>query len=297
MPGLYCIGSPTSDAPVLVTANYKLTLDSLRKELGGLNLWILVADTRGINVWCAGGKGTFSAEEIGFQVERAKVKEVVKHRELLLPQLGANGVNGQALKKICGFRGKFGPIRAADIPGYLASGTASEQMRSVSFSLGERAALIPLELCIVWKPLLIASLIFFILSGISPSFFSFSAALHRSVSLVMATCSAILLGAAGVPLLLPWIFPRRFWLKGMLLGLLGGGLVLGLSGLGNGLVEKSALLLWMGACSSYLAMNFTGSTPYTSLSGVSQEMTRGLAVQLTASGLSAVLWIVGGFLN
>ena len=58
-PGLYGVGTPDDQAPVLVTANYKLSFDSLRKELKSVNAWILVLDTRGINVWCAAGKNLF----------------------------------------------------------------------------------------------------------------------------------------------------------------------------------------------------------------------------------------------
>ena len=91
-PGLYCIGEPNTTSPVLVTANYKLSFDALRKELVGINAWLLVIDTRGINVWCAAGKGTFSAEEIAYQVHKANLDQIVTHTEILLPQLSANGV-------------------------------------------------------------------------------------------------------------------------------------------------------------------------------------------------------------
>ncbi len=94
-PGLYGLGAAEGDSPVLVTANYKLSFDALRRELAGSNVWILVVDTRGINVWCAAGKGTFSAEEIAYQVARAQLDQIVSHRELLLPQLSANGVAAQ----------------------------------------------------------------------------------------------------------------------------------------------------------------------------------------------------------
>lgn len=36
-PGLYAVGSPDQNSPVLVSANYKLSFDVLRKELGGIN--------------------------------------------------------------------------------------------------------------------------------------------------------------------------------------------------------------------------------------------------------------------
>ena len=56
---------------MLVTANYKLSFDSLRFALATIDAWLLVTDTRGINVWCAAGKGTFSASEVCEVVRRS----------------------------------------------------------------------------------------------------------------------------------------------------------------------------------------------------------------------------------
>ncbi len=63
-PGLYKIGNPDSQSDVLLSANYKLSFDMLRKELDGMNLWMLVVDTKGVNVWCAAGKGNFGTDDI-----------------------------------------------------------------------------------------------------------------------------------------------------------------------------------------------------------------------------------------
>lgn len=92
-PGLYGVGNPEPDSPVLVTANYKLTVDTLRKHLAGIDAWILVLETHGVNVWCAAGKGTFSTTELIYRVQQNELQKVVSHRELILPQLGATGVS------------------------------------------------------------------------------------------------------------------------------------------------------------------------------------------------------------
>jgi len=63
-PGLYAVQAPSADSPVLVSANYKMSFDRLRSQLAGIDAWILALDTRGINVWCAAGKGTFGTDEI-----------------------------------------------------------------------------------------------------------------------------------------------------------------------------------------------------------------------------------------
>lgn len=295
-PGLYCTGTPTTESAVLVTANYKLSFDALRKELSKINCWILVIDTRGINVWCAGGKGTFSAEEIAYQVDKAELARIVSHRNLILPLLSGNGVAAQDLKKRCGFRGRFGPVLASMVPEFLQTGTNSEKMSSITFSLKERAVLIPLEICMLWKQLLGAVALFFILSGISTTIFSFQAAINRGSTLLLATLGAIIAGAIATPLLLPWIPFRQFWLKGATVGAMCAIVFLFFAGSPFILAEKAALFLWITSCSSYLAMNFTGSTPFTSLSGVEKEMRRGLPFQLGSSLAGVLLWTLSPFM-
>ena len=295
-PGLYCTGKPDKSSPVLVTANYKLSFDALRKELSSQSSWILVIDTRGINVWCAGGKGTFSAEEIAYQVQKAGLDTIVNHRLLILPQLCANGVALHKLKTLCGFRGQFGPIKAADLTEYLTTGSANERMRSVTFDMGERAVLIPLEICMLWKQILLLSLFFFTISGISQEFFSLDLALQRGTSLTLGTLLGIFSGAILAPLLLPWIPSRQFWVKGIITG---GAVAVLYSTVKPSIlstVDTVAIMLWVVSCSSYLAMNFTGSTVYTSLSGVEKEMRKGLIFQ-AASALSAILiWLINAFI-
>ncbi len=295
-PGLYCTGEPDRNSPVLVTANYKLSFDALRQELGSQHSWILVVDTRGINVWCAGGKGTFSAEEIAYQVKKANLHEILDHRYLILPQLCANGVALHKLKTLCGFRGKFGPIKATDLTLFLQTGSASEEMRSVTFDIKERAVLIPLEICMLWKQFLLITLFFFILSTISKDFFSLDLALQRGTILTLATLLGIFSGAVITPLFLPWIPARPFWIKGAITG----GVVM----IFYSMVKPSALstldfiaiILWVISCSSYLAMNFTGSTVYTSLSGVEKEMRKGLIFQIALALVVIVLWLVSAFI-
>jgi len=93
-PGLYAIGKPDGNSPVLVSANYKLTFDVLRKNLVGLDCRLLILDTKGVNVWCAAGKGTFGTDELVNRIQATGLSEVVTHKRLILPQLGASGVNG-----------------------------------------------------------------------------------------------------------------------------------------------------------------------------------------------------------
>jgi len=56
-----------------------------------------------------------------------------------------------------------------------------------------------------------------------------------------------------------------------------------------------ALILFTISISSYLAMNFTGATPFTSPSGVEKEMKQYIPVQLATLVLSFGLWIYSAF--
>ncbi len=294
-PGLYCLGNPTHESPVLVSANYKLSFDSLRGRLAGIDAFILVADTRGVNVWCAAGKGIFSADEVALLVERTALAERVSHRRLILPQLAAPGVAAHTLKKNCGFSAVFGPVRAADIKKFLAAGMkCDEAMRSVTFTLGERATLTPVEVYLALKPLFFAIIFLFVLAGIGADFFSFERGLARSVPAAVATAVGLFSGAVFTPVFLPWVPGRQFWLKGMEVGALAGA---GFCYWHDGGMANIGLALWVAALCSYLAMNFTGATPFTSLSGVKKELPRGLACQIVLAAVGLGLWLAAPFIR
>jgi hypothetical protein len=294
-PGLYGIGHPDAAAPVLVTANYKLTFDILRSHLAGTDAWILVLDTHGINVWCAAGKKTFSTKEVVKRVRECRLDEVVDHRRLVLPQLGATGVDGRQVRRSCGFEVLWGPIRSEDLRSYLSSGfTAASDMRKVTFTLVERAVLVPVELAAVPKPLLWTCLAALVMSGIGREVFSLQAAWTRGGAMIAACLAGIFCGAVVTPLLLPWLPGRPFAGKGALVGAVGGLLLVLLAG-PLALLEGAALLLLTTAVSSYLAMNFTGSTPFTSPSGVEKEMRRAMPLQGAAVGLFAAMWLGSAF--
>ena len=85
-PGLYAVGEARPESPVFVTANYKMTFDLLRRALAGIDGWILVLDTKGINVWCAAGKGTFGTDELVGRIEASGLAGVVTHRQVIVPR-------------------------------------------------------------------------------------------------------------------------------------------------------------------------------------------------------------------
>jgi hypothetical protein len=265
-PGLYAVGKPDASSPILVTANYKLTFDSLRKYLESIHAWILVLDTKGVNVWCAAGKGTFGTEELIRRIKSVKLSSVMKNRTIILPQLGAPGVAAHIVTAQTGFKVVYGPIRAADLPKFLANGLRTDPaMRNITFKFKERLAVVPVELVQSWKMALAALVYLIILRLVSGNLLSWS-----TVGSFLPYLAAIIMGCAVVPALLPFVPGKSFALKGWLAGIVGTFIFTWFYGYST--VNAIAYLLILPAISAYLALNFTGCSTYTSLSGVKKEM-------------------------
>ena len=296
-PGLYGVGNPDKTSEVLVTANFKLTFDHLRRELENINAWILVLDTRGVNVWCAAGKGTFSTKELVKRIKLCSLEKVVDHKRVIVPQLGATGVAARTVKKESGFRVVYGPVRAKDIPAFLVSNRkADKKMRMVTFTFIERLILTPVELNMILKPALITSVVLILLSGFGPGIFSFSSAFGRGLVAVLALVVGIISGAVITPTLLPYIPFKEFAAKGIISGAVFAALLfLMISSSIFVVAAFISLFLFIVVISSFLSMNFTGATPFTSPSGVEKEMKRYIPIQAVALVLSTGLWIYSAF--
>jgi hypothetical protein len=288
-PGLYALGQPDEAAPVIVTANYKLTFDAVREALAGRNLWILVLDTKGINVWCAAGKGTFSTMELISRVIDARLEQIVSHQTVIVPQLGAVGVAGHAVRATTGFRVKWGPVDIRDLPAYLDSDLKpAEGMRRVEFPTRDRAVLIPVEISTLWSAKVLAGIAVAVIVALTLGGMATQGLASVGAAMLVAGLAGILAGAVLVPLLLPWIPGRAFALKGGIVGALLGALVAyGWYGV-LGTTGAVAAMSIATAISSFAAMNFTGSSTYTSPSGVEWEMRRAIPVQLAL----LVGWVV-----
>ena len=292
--GLYAVGKPDNTSPVLVTANYKLTFDSLRCELTGLNAWIAVIDTKGINVWCAAGKGTFGTAELSGRINALRLGRLVTHNVLILPQLAAPGVAAQVVFRLCGFRVVYGPVRASDIKEFLGNGMkATTEMRKVSFGLKERAILTPIELVHSIKPLVLIFLALVALNLAVGKHSSMSTAAYTAFLNFIPYLSAFLIGCIVVPVLLPWIPFRSFALKGLLVGLIPAAIMLiypeAFGYNSSSWLIKASYLLIIPVIASFLSLNFTGSTTYTSLSGVKKEMKLAIKAYIVVGVLGLIL--------
>ena len=301
-PGLYALGVPDDRSPVLVTANYKMSFDRLREALPGRNAWILVLNTQGINVWCAAGKGTFGTDELVQRIDLSGLTRVVSHREVILPQLAGPGVAAYTVRKRSGFKAIYGPIRAADLPAFLDAGLkATPGMRRKTFPVRERAVLIPIELVSVLKWSLVILPAFFLLGGMgAPSGF-WNGAMSDGLFAVLNLLGALVAGAVLTPILLPWIPGRAFSQKGLIMGLITT-LFITFFGAFYLTIRQNYMniLAWFflaPALSAYLAMNFTGASTYTSLSGVKKEMRWAVPLEIAAGVAGLTFWVGSRFVS
>lgn len=301
-PGLYALGQPDENSIVLVTANYKMSFDHLRRAVGRLNVWILVLDTGGINVWCAAGKGTFGTDELIQRIEFSGLNHIVLHRRLILPQLAGPGIAAHRVKKGCGFKVIYGPVRAGDLPAFINAGCkATPQMRSKTFTIMERAILIPVELVDALKWSLIILPVFFLLGGIgSPSGF-LNGLMNDGTFAVLNLLGALVAGAILTPIFLPWLPGRAFSFKGLIMGLITA-LFVTVMGIFyfNIRLNYSNILAWFflgPSMAAYLAMNFTGASTYTSLSGVKKEMKWAVPLQIAAGVVGLGIWLGPRFIS
>jgi len=197
-----------------VTANYKLTFDILRKNMTGLNVWILVLDTKGVNVWCAAGKGTFGTKELVSRIRLVSLERIVNHKRLILPQLGATGVAAHKVKEETGFNVHYGPVRATDIKKFILDGNRAEkEMRKVTFNFKDRVKLIPNDFMYGKFYLLGAMAVLFLISGISGNGFSYKDFSGEGGPAILKVFLAYIAGIVITPMLLPYIPARKFSVK------------------------------------------------------------------------------------
>jgi hypothetical protein len=293
-PGLYAVGTPDKLSDVFVTANYKLSFDTLRKNLSGVSGWILVLDTKGVNVWCAAGKGTFGTKELVNRIKLTSLERIVSHKRLILPQLGATGVAAHKVREETGFNVHYGPVRADDIKRFISEGyRADKEMRRVTFGFKDRIKLIPNDFMYGKFYLLGAIALLFLISGLSEKGISYRDFEGNGGPSILSVLLAYIAGIVITPMFLPFIPGRRFSLKGFYSGALVFIILFLLKLTGSNIFETLSWFLIITAISSFLAMNFTGSSTYTSLSGVKKEMKFSVPFQIGFALIGLILQVIG----
>ena len=242
-PGLMLIGNPDRDSPVLITANYELTVRRVARDLAGVDAYLLVAPTGGINVWCAAGDGHFSIDSIVSILKTSRIAKRVRHRRLILPELCGNGISMFEVRKRTGWTAVFGPARAADVPEYLRSGRKkTQEMLRVTFTSVER-----LEMALaMWGSLTLRYSLFpLVIFGLATTF--------RFAGLLALLSLAVSFGCFVLP-------GKTFVQKALGVGVLLWGVLLAVGGLEPGAVALSGVLS-LGAA-FLVGSAFPGYSPY-----------------------------------
>ena len=220
---------------------------------------------------------------------------MVAHRRIIVPQLGAVGVNGAEVQKKTGFRVYFGPVQAKDIPSYVEAGyKKTREMSTIRFPMMDRIILTPMEINPAIKkfPWFAGGML--ILFGLEPSGILFKNAWSGGMPFLALGLITIFAGAFLTPVLLPFAPSRSFAIKGWIIGLLSMAAIephFGPAVRGEILLLVASWLFFP-AMSSYIALQFTGSTTFTGMSGVKKELKIGIPLYLSAAGISLVLLVI-----
>jgi NAD-dependent dihydropyrimidine dehydrogenase PreA subunit len=259
--GLRVIGQPGPDAPVFLTCNFDLTVRRVLSAMKTMDCYLLVANSKGINVWCAAGGGVLNAQRVISVLKTSRIAEKVNHRTLILPQLSAPGVDVRRVESETGWRCRFGPVYAEDIPAYVeANRTKTDVMRRARFPLGAR-----LEMAVMWAapmsllagiPVAIFSLrslpgVLALIWAFSLLLYAFYGPMRRVVPGSVGLVKTVLLGLIGVAGVGVWSLVIGHWetgkLVGWCLGILAVALVLGFDLEGTSPLEAGATVSYWAA--------------------------------------------------
>jgi len=145
-PGLIKIGNPNQNSPVFLTCNFHLTVERVKRALRETDCYLLIANSRGINVWCAATGGHFTNHNVISILKASGIEKLVEHRKVILPQLAASGIEAKTIKNKTGWEIIWGPVYAKDIPLFIDNNfKKTSPIREVEFPWLQR-----IEVAIAW---------------------------------------------------------------------------------------------------------------------------------------------------
>lgn len=118
--GIYEIGTPDENSPVLVTTNFSLTYFIVSGEIEGSRVpsWLLIMDTEGLSVMTAWAAGKFSGDMVGAFVKKSGIADKVKHKKVIIPGYAAS-ISGEMEEELSGWEIIIGPRDASLLPKFL----------------------------------------------------------------------------------------------------------------------------------------------------------------------------------
>ena len=216
-PGLYALGTPGEDSPAVLTASYRLTFDLLRRGLAGVSCWVIVVDTRGLDVASAAAGGRFGTDEVVTAVLASRLERVVRHRRIVLPGLAAAAVDAPAVLARTGFESLSGPLGLKGLAAFLEGRPGAEARPA--FTAADALALLPAELgrSLRFYPAFAFAAILF--AGLGPGGVSLGAALGGSWPLLVLGLAAVLAGSGIAPVVYTALRFVPLWIAGEAAGL------------------------------------------------------------------------------
>jgi len=290
-PGLRVLGQPGPDAPVFLTCNFDLTVRRVLRALEGIDGYLLVANSKGINVWCASGGGILNAHAVISVLKTSGIGERVAHRRLILPQLAAPGVDVRRVAEETGWHCTFGPVYAEDISAYLAARgpnrvlssrvPSAEALRLARFPLGDRLQMAamwaaPMSLLAgipvaIWRPGALPGLLALIWT-FTLFLYTFYYPIKRFVPGPVGLAKTLLLGLLGAAGTLACGLGLAGWTTGQAvgwsLGILAVALVLGFDLEGTSPLEAGATVAfwaarWPGVLKAWRLIGYELEQPFT----------------------------------
>jgi acetyl-CoA decarbonylase/synthase complex subunit gamma len=118
--GIFEIGNPDENSPVLVTTNFALTYFIVSGEIEASKVpaWLLIKDSEGLSVLTAWAAGKFGGDDVGTFVKKCGIMDKVKHTELIIPGYAA-AIAGDIEEELPGWTITVGPREAAHLPAFL----------------------------------------------------------------------------------------------------------------------------------------------------------------------------------
>ena len=168
-------------------------------------------------------------------------------------------------------------------------------MRRVHFGWYDRLKLVPNDLIYNLRYLGMLLVFFYIISGINTDGFSLRQASDQLQLLSAIILAGYISGIVLTPLLLPYLFFRSFSFKGLFIGIIVSSVIVLGKLFDSTVFMTPAIFFLLSGISSFLAMNFTGASTFTSLAGVKKEMKTAVPIQIASGVIAAVLIILNGF--
>jgi len=118
--GIFEIGNPDENSPVMVTTNFALTYFIVSGEIESSKVpaWLLIKDSEGLSVLTAWAAGKFGGDDVGMFVKKSGIMDKVKHTELIIPGYAA-AIAGDIEEELPGWTITVGPREAAHLPAFL----------------------------------------------------------------------------------------------------------------------------------------------------------------------------------